>query len=100
MATSRRTRSITAIESEKFLSKFFENYEFLGAKLQNHKKVRRAEDTYTLTIDRLSTSFLSALLNHSKVLDLYYNPVYSPPGTGYGINLRYRLYIKYKKVNF
>tara|TARA_A100001011_G_C14316439_1_gene848221 strand:+ start:5433 stop:5762 length:330 start_codon:yes stop_codon:yes gene_type:complete len=103
MATRRkktRSRSITSAESEKFLSKFFEKYEILGAKMSNHKKVTSEEDTYTLTIDRISLEFLGDIAAQSKVKDIYYNPVYSPPGTGYGINLRYRLYVKYQKINF
>jgi hypothetical protein len=92
-------RSITSSESESFLSSFLEEkYKFLGAKIENHKKQRGIEDTYTLTVDRMSNSFLNELLSDPKVMDVYYNPVHSPPGMRYGINIRYRIYIKYNKV--
>ena len=91
-------RSITSAESEQFLIDFLKKYEYLGPKMENHKKVRRVEDTYTLTVDRISTKFLDDLLNNSKVLDVYYNAVHPPQGMTYGINMRYRLYVKYKKI--
>ena len=91
-------RSITSSESEKFLNKFFEKYDYLGPKMQNHKKVISIEDTYTLTIDKMSSRLLEELTNDNKVLDVFYNAPHAPPGVEYGINMRYRIYIKYKKV--
>jgi len=91
-------RSITSSESEKFLNNFFEKYDYLGPKMQNHKKVINIEDTYTLTIDKMSSRLLEELTSDSKVLDVFYNPTHAPPGVEYGINMRYRIYVKYKKV--
>lgn len=93
-------RSITSSESENLLSKFFEGkYSFLGAKLENHKKVRGVEDTYTLTVDKMSIDFIKELSGDPRVITVYYNPLHPPQGLSYGLNLRYRLYIKYEKVD-
>ena len=89
-------RSISSRESKAFLKKFLEDYDYLGPKLKNHKKSRNTVDTYQFTIDRISFSFIENLTNHNKVKDVYYHPVFPPQG--YGISLRYKIYVHYEKV--
>ncbi len=94
-------RSITSAESEQLLKIFFEGkYNFLGAKLENHKKVRGVEDTYTLTVDKMCIDFIKDLSADPRVVTVYYNPLHPPQGLSYGLNLRYRIYVKYEKVDF
>ncbi len=102
MATTRkrapRKRSITSRESEKFLTDFFEKYPFAAANLINHRKVYRTIDTYELTVDKMSNTWYQDLLNQEWVKDIYYNAVVPPPAIGYGISLRYKVYIIYNKI--
>lgn len=92
------TRSITSRESLEFLKKCFDGYEHLGINLNNHKKSRGAEDTYQFTLDKLSDSILDKILTEKLVKDVYYCPITAPPGQGYGITLRYRVFVVYEKV--
>ena len=93
-------RSITSSESEILLSKFFEGkYNFLGAKLETTKRLEELRDTYTLTVDKMSIDFIKELSDDPRVIAVYYNPLHPPQGLSYGLNLRYRLYIKYEKVD-
>ena len=93
------TRSITAKESRNFLLKCFDGYDHLGINLANHKKVRGVEDTYQFTVDKLSDSILDKILSDVVVKDVYYCPITAPPGQGYGITLRYRMFVAYEKVS-
>jgi len=98
MDTQKETnkRSITSRESKNFLKKFLEQYDYLGPKLDNHKKSRNTIDTYQFTLDRMSKNLIDSLMKHPKVKDVYYHPVFPPQG--YGISLRYKIYIFYNKV--
>ena len=99
MATRKpRKRSITAKESLKFLKEFFEDHPIVQARLQNHKKTYRTADTYQITVDKFSLTWYNALLSEEWVKDVYYNPIVPPTGMGYGISLRYQIYIKYNKI--
>jgi len=89
-------RSITSRESKNFLKKFLEEFDYLGPKLENHKKSRNTMDTYQFTVDRMSKNLIDKLTSHSKVKDVYYHPVFPPQG--YGIALRYKIYVFYNKV--
>lgn len=97
MAT-KRTRSITSRESLKFLEENLEGFEYLNPKWGNHKKTPRTKDTYQITIDKMSYQLLNNLLTDEKVGDAYFCPSMPPSGMGYGVDLRFRLYIKYNKV--
>jgi len=90
------TRTITSKESLKFLSEIEEKFSYLGINLRNHKKTYKSADTYQITIDKLSNELLNNLSNSKLVNKVYYNPLMGPDG--YGINMRYRLYIVYNKV--
>jgi hypothetical protein len=97
MATQEKSeRSITSRESRIFLEKFLEKYDYLGPRLANHKKSRNTDDTYQFTMDRISKSFVDSLTRHTKVKDVYFHPVHPPQG--YGISLRYKIYVFYNKV--
>ena len=89
-------RSITSRESKNFLKKFLEEFDYLGPKLENHKKSRNTVDTYQFTLDRMSRGLINSLTEHPKVKDVYYHPVFPP--NGYGISLRYKVYVFYNKV--
>jgi len=95
MATANK-RSITSRESLKFLQEKLDKFEYIGANFSNHKKTRGASDTYQITVDKISNASISALLGSEWVKDVYYHPSMAP--TGYGIALRYRLYVSYEKV--
>jgi hypothetical protein len=89
------TRSITSKESLKFFTDMDKKFPHLGMNLSNHKKTYRSSDTYQVTIDKISFSFLKSLSSSRLVDEAYFNPLMGPDG--YGINMRYRLYIKYNK---
>ena len=93
------TRSITSKESLRFLKNCFEGYDHLGINLANHKKTRGVEDTYQVTVDKLSDAILEKMISEDLVKDVYYCPLTAPPGQGYGITLRYRMFIVYEKVS-
>ena len=95
--TTIRTRSITSKESLEFLREVLSDFENLKVKWENHKKTPRTTDTYQVTLDRLSVTALEKLLNHDLVKDVLHCPSMPPSGQGYGIDLRYRLYIQYNK---
>ena len=91
-------RSITSKESLEFLKSVFEGFEHLGANLDNHKKTPRSQDTYQFTMDKLSNNIIDRIKQWSdyEVKDVYYHPLVAPQG--YGISLRYRIYVEYGKV--
>ena len=95
---TKRTRSITSRESLKFLEERLEGFDHLVPKWGNHKKTPRTKDTYQITIDKMSHSLLNSLLEDERVNDAYFCPSMPPSGMGYGVDLRFRLYIKYNKV--
>ena len=96
MATTER--SITSKESLEFLHSIFKDHEHLGANLKNHKKTPRTQDTYQFTIDKMSDTIIETLMSDVKVgvKDVYYHPLVAPQG--YGISLRYRMYVVYEKI--
>ena len=96
MATTER--SITSKESLEFLNSIFKDHEHLGANLKNHKKTPKTHDTYQFTIDKMSDTIIETLMSDEKmgVKDVYYHPLVAPQG--YGISLRYRMYVVYDKI--
>ena len=96
MATNER--SITSKESLEFLKSVLNGFEHLGANLDNHKKALRTQDTYQFTIDKLSNTIIERIKTWSDydIKDVYYHPLVAPQG--YGISLRYRIYVVYGKV--
>ena len=96
MATTER--SITSKESLEFLKSVFKDHEHLGPNLNNHKKTPRSQDTYQFTIDKMSDTIIEILMSDEKmdVKDVYYHPLVAPQG--YGISLRYRMYVVYDKI--
>ena len=96
MATTER--SITSKESLEFLNSIFKDHEHLGANLKNHKKTPKTQDTYQFTIDKMSDTIIETLMSDEKmgVKDVYYHPLVAPQG--YGISLRYRMYVVYDKI--
>ncbi len=95
MATTNK-RSNTSKESLEFLQEKLQEFEYIGANFSNHKKTRDMNDTYQVTVDKISDSSISALLESEIVKDVFYHPSMAP--VGYGISLRYRLYVSYNKV--
>lgn len=97
MATTER--SITSKESLEFLKKVFKDFDHLGPNLSNHKKTPRTQDTYQITIDKMSDSIIDRIMSDENigVKDVMYNPLVAPQG--YGISLRYRMYIVYDKIS-
>jgi hypothetical protein len=93
-----KSRSITSRESLIFLREKLKDLQYLGIKWENHKKTSRTKDTYQLTIDRISDAAIGLLIESEYVKDVYYNPSMAPQGAGYGIDLRYRLYVCYEKI--
>jgi len=93
-----KNRSITSRESLEFLREKLGGLEHLGIKWDNHKKTSRTKDTYQITIDRISDTAIGKLVESEYVKDVYYNPSMAPQGSGYGIDLRYRLYVCYEKI--
>jgi hypothetical protein len=91
-------RSITSKESLEFLQGVFESCAHLGVILEDHRKAPRTQDTYQFTIDKLSNTIIERIINWSDytIEDVYYHPLHAPPG--YGISLRYRMYVKYGKI--
>tara|TARA_A100001015_G_C14953434_1_gene697732 strand:- start:177 stop:494 length:318 start_codon:yes stop_codon:yes gene_type:complete len=91
-------RSITSKESLEFLKSVFQGFEHLGVNLKNHKKTPRTQDTYQITVDKLSDTFITRIKEWSdyEIKDVYYHPLIAPQG--YGISLRYRVYIVYGKI--
>lgn len=96
MATVSRKRSITSKESINFMKEALEDFHYIGANWSNHKKTRSVDDTYQITVDMISDGALSALLEHEWVKDVFYHPSMAP--VGYGIAMRYRLYVSYNKI--
>ena len=95
MATASK-RSITSKESLEFLKFKLDEFHYIGANWSNHKKTKGVDDTYQITVDKISDGAISALLEDEWVSDVYYHPSMAP--VGYGISLRYRMYISYEKV--
>ena len=91
-------RSITSKESLEFLTKVFKSYPHLGANLNNHRKTPRSQDTYQFTIDKMSDTIIDTMMSDDTigVKDVMYHPLVSPQG--YGISLRYRMYVVYEKI--
>jgi hypothetical protein len=89
------TRAITSKESLKFLTGISEKFPHLNCNLSNHKKTWNSSDTYQITVDKLSMDFLDTIKKSRLVKLVYFNPLMGPDG--YGINMRYRLYIEYNK---
>ena len=98
MATKKRTRSITSTESLRFLKSIFSDLKYVGANFSNHKKTPKTVDVYQITIDKLSDEAIGRLIENDKVLDVYYCPSMPPSGMGYGIDLRFKLFVRYDKV--
>ena len=98
MATRKRTRSITSTESLRFLKSVFAGLDYVGVNYGNHKKTPKTTDVYQVTIDKLSDEAIGRLIESENVLDVYYCPSMPPSGMGYGIDLRFKLYVKYSKV--
>ena len=96
--TTIKNRSITSRESLEFLKELLSDLEYLGVKWDNHKKTPRTKDTYQVTIDKISDAAIGRLIESDHVKDVYYNPSMAPQGSGYGVDLRYRLYVCYKKI--
>ena len=96
MAIANRKRSITSKESLKFMQEALEEFHYIGANWSNHKKTRQVDDTYQITVDMISDGAISALLEHEWVKDVFYHPSMAP--VGYGIAMRYRLYVSYNKI--
>ena len=99
MATKKiRTRPITSSESFKFLKGTLDELDYLGVNWSNHKKAPKTKDTYQITLDKLSDEAIARLVESEKVSDVYYCASMPPSGMGYGIDMRYRLYVRYNKV--
>lgn len=72
---------------------------FLGFK--NHKKQigKMSEDFYSFTVKLICIEFLQNIQNHPKVASVFFSAAHAPPGGAVdSISLRYKVYIKYKKV--
>lgn len=93
-----RTRSITSKESISFLQEILEDLDYLGVKWDNHKKTPKTQDTYQVTADKISDEAIGRLVENEKVRDVYYCPSMPPSGMGYGVDMRYRIYVRYNKV--
>jgi|TARA_R110002012_G_scaffold306985_2_gene512199 hypothetical protein len=93
-----RTRPITSSESFKFLQDALAELDYLKVNWDNHKKAPRTKDTYQLTMDKLSDEAIARLVESEKVSDVYYCASMPPSGMGYGVDLRYRVYIRYNKI--
>ena len=92
-----KTRSITSKESLEFLKNILSEFDNLNIKWENHKKTARTKDTYQITLDKMSIKALNKLLDHEIIKDVYYCPSMPPSGQGYGIDLRYRIFVVYNK---
>ena len=76
-----------------------EELKFLGFK--NHKKQigRMKEDTYSFTVKLISLPFLDKIQKHKYVKSVYFSASHAPPGGAVdSVSLRYKIYIKYKKI--
>ena len=83
MATTER--SITSKESLEFLTRVFDEFQHLGPNLSNHKKTPRSQDTYQITIDKMSDSIIDRIMSDDSigVKDVMYNPLVAPQGIWY-----------------
>jgi len=97
MATTKRVRSLTRSESLKFLKDSLSDLEYLGINWDNFKKTARTTDTYQVTIDKISDEAIGRLIDSDLVKDVYHCASMPPGGSGYGVDLRYRLFIKFNK---
>tara|TARA_B100000214_G_scaffold348736_1_gene301035 strand:- start:2153 stop:2467 length:315 start_codon:yes stop_codon:yes gene_type:complete len=93
-----RSRPITSKEAFKLLQTTLEDLDYLNVKWENFKKTPRSEDTYQVTIDKISDEAIGRLVESELVKDVYYCPSMPPSGMGYGIDLRYRLHVRFNKV--
>ena len=76
-----------------------EELKFLGFK--NHKKQigRMKEDIYSFTVKLISLPFLDKIQKHRHVDSVYFSASHAPPGGAVdSVSLRYKIYIKYKKI--
>ena len=97
MATTKRLRSLTKAECLDFLKHKLDDLEYLGVKWGNFKKTARTSDTYQVTIDKISDEAIGRLISSELVKDVYYCASMPPGGSGYGVDLRYRLFVKFNK---
>ena len=76
-----------------------EELKFLGFK--NHKKQigRMREDIYSFTVKLISLPFLDKIQKNKHVKSVYFSASHAPPGGAVdSVSLRYKVYIKYKKI--
>ena len=98
ITTNNRMELLAVIESLEFLKSVLSEFDDkLIIKWPNHKKTARTKDTYQITLDKMSIGALNKLLEHELVKDVYYCPSMPPSGQGYGIDLRYRIFVVYNK---
>ena len=57
MATTNK-RSITSKESLEYLKSKFEGFEYVRPNWSNHKKARGMDDTYQITVDKISNKVI------------------------------------------
>ena len=93
-----RTRPITSKEALKFLEETLSDLDYLNVKWSNFKKTPKTSDTYQVTIDKLSDEAIGRLIDSHLVSDVYYCPSMPPSGMGYGIDLRYRLHVRFNRI--
>jgi hypothetical protein len=92
------SRPITSDEALNFMKKILSNIDYLNVNWSNFKKAPRTSDTYQVTVDKLSDDAIGRLIEADIVSDVYYCASMPPSGMGYGIDLRFRLYVRFNKV--
>tara|TARA_B100001250_G_C19639198_1_gene717431 strand:- start:317 stop:613 length:297 start_codon:yes stop_codon:yes gene_type:complete len=91
-------RSITSTEALNFMKKVLQDIDYLKVNWGNFRKTPKTLDTYQVTVDKLSDKAIGRLIESDEVSDVYYCASMPPSGAGYGIDLRYRLYVIFNKV--
>jgi len=92
-------RALTEAESMEVLRTHMESINQYLVGFSNHKKFRKAVNTYRFTVRVISFDFIISLMEDDAVKNVYFAPSSPPPGGGIdSISMRYKVYVEYHEV--
>ena len=98
MVSRRKKKEISKSEALEIAKDILSKEEdFLGINWRNFRKVEEQNNTYRVTVEKLSLDALIRILEDENINNVYFHPSVAPVGIGVdGIALRYRLYFVFE----